>query len=501
MSGFNLYWGDFHKHLVDMDRCDQIIDYAKYNLDVYCVLCYPFQWDRVKGARIESVRQRPDFLEWWKRLRTASRDHNREGDFVTFLGYEWHGNRTEYGDHNVIYFEDGPLDDAWELENLFSHLRNRDALAIPHHTAYIPEHRGKNWDVIDSSLCPVMEIYSTHGSSEGVDTRVKMEGNRSMGPRTSGGNFRDALDRGIRIGCIASNDSAGLPGSWPLGIAGIWAKSLTREAIWEALKDRRTIASTGDRINLWFEINGKPLGSIMKDPGKLEGRIDVECPQPLDRVELIHNGQIIETYCHAGKWGVQEEGIFKILVEFGWGPAKRYGFEDVQQEWAGRLRVINGQMIKVEPRFSGLGQRFHRKKDSCSFELTTSRDGRPSFRQGLIFTIEGGKSTTLNLSIDDREFSLDLIECLDSAHLFPFMEESIERVESTFGLKEKEVRNPDIYYHNARKVKFHPAYPRDACLVGMDLQDLPIDEGNNYYYVRVQQEDGQTAWSSPIWVE
>jgi hypothetical protein len=31
-----------------------------------------------------------------------------------------------------------------------------------------------------------------------------------------------------------------------------------------------------------------------------------------------------------------------------------------------------------------------------------------------------------------------------------------------------------------------------------DLEPLP---GTSYYYVRVSQVDGQTAWSSPIWVE
>jgi len=31
----------------------------------------------------------------------------------------------------------------------------------------------------------------------------------------------------------------------------------------------------------------------------------------------------------------------------------------------------------------------------------------------------------------------------------------------------------------------------------MDVQAAP---GSSYYYVRVQQEDGEMAWSSPIWV-
>ncbi len=36
--------------------------------------------------------------------------------------------------------------------------------------------------------------------------------------------------------------------------------------------------------------------------------------------------------------------------------------------------------------------------------------------------------------------------------------------------------------------------------VDLTYQDLTPEADVNYYYVRVRQEDGQTAWSSPIWV-
>ncbi|MFQ5929809.1 MAG: hypothetical protein ACE5MK_08915, partial [Acidobacteriota bacterium] len=31
--------------------------------------------------------------------------------------------------------------------------------------------------------------------------------------------------------------------------------------------------------------------------------------------------------------------------------------------------------------------------------------------------------------------------------------------------------------------------------------DTDFQPGQNYYYVRVLQQDGQLAWASPIWVE
>ena len=34
-----------------------------------------------------------------------------------------------------------------------------------------------------------------------------------------------------------------------------------------------------------------------------------------------------------------------------------------------------------------------------------------------------------------------------------------------------------------------------------DYTDQDFGAGENYYYVRVLQEDGQIAWSSPVWVK
>lgn len=504
MKEYNLYWGDFHKHLADIERADEIIEFAKYHLDVYPVLCYPFRWERIKGARIETVRQRPEFLEWWKNLQEAARKHHKEGRFVTFLGYEWHGNRTLYGDHNVIYYhEDNPLDDSWELEELYENLRKRKAYAIPHHTAYMKRHRGKNWDIYDPTLSPVTEIYSSHGSSEGVGTSFGLLQNVSMGPRNSGGTFIDALNRGYRIGVIASNDGAGLPGSWSKGVAGIWAEELTKDSIWEAIGKRRTIAATGDRISLWFTINEHPMGTVLKkDENDLEARIQIQCSQPLDRIELVHNGKVKETYSHKDKWEIKSQGRFKILTEFGWGPATHYGFKDVQQSWAGEFEVKNGKLLGVEPRFDGLGQRYEKKdQNRCSFQLTTSRRGGVGFRQGLVFELKGNENSNLHIRVDDHEFQISLKDSFSKVHLFPFLEESIKRVQSVFGLKKEEVENPDIYYHNARKLKVHPSYPKEAYEVDLVLKELPKEKGQNYYYLRAYQIDGQMAWSSPIWMK
>jgi len=36
--------------------------------------------------------------------------------------------------------------------------------------------------------------------------------------------------------------------------------------------------------------------------------------------------------------------------------------------------------------------------------------------------------------------------------------------------------------------------------VRVNYEDRDAQAGESYYYVRVQQRDGQMAWSSPMWI-
>ena len=53
------------------------------------------------------------------------------------------------------------------------------------------------------------------------------------------------------------------------------------------------------------------------------------------------------------------------------------------------------------------------------------------------------------------------------------------------------VKNQEILYTR------HP----NADEYSLQFTDKDFEPGSNYYYVRVVQNDGQVAWSSPIWVE
>ncbi|MFB6135327.1 MAG: DUF3604 domain-containing protein [Halobacteriaceae archaeon] len=520
--GRDLLWGDLHKHMTGpgapVDRMDEAVGYAREHLDVVTVLAYPFKWyrkGREGGVREETVGHDPDFDEWWAAVRRVAADRNEPGEFVTLPAYEWHGDRTRRGDHNVVFFEDPGPDAVRAAEtkaDLQKHVVERDALALPHHTGYAVGSRGADWDVFDPELSPVMEVFSGHGSSEGVGTPVPMDANTSMGPRTTGGTLRDALERGHRVGVVASNDGPGLPGNFGSGLAGIWATERTREGVREALCARRTYGVTGDRMRLWWELGGHPMGADVdaSDVGERAAEVRVDCPRPLDRVELVHDGAVVATYAHRD--GAREEtGVSRVLVEMGWGPTADYGdFDATTVSWSGRLAVDGGRLTGVEPRFDGLGQRYERADGEVRFDLHTTRDeaddallpedAATGAVQGFVLEVRGEDAAVV-LDLDDHErLSVPVEDLRGRARVVPFLEESWERLEREFDLSREAFENPDPAYHNARKVKFHPACDRSACAATVRFDDLPTGAGTDCYYPRAVQVNGQCAWGSPVWV-
>lgn len=510
VEGYSLFWGDLHTHLEDFDAGERILREASENIDFTVVLLYPFVYESINGFRVESTGNRPEFQDQWQRINTLSAAWNQPHRFTTFPGYEWHGNRTRYGDHNVIYFEEGqPLDAAWSLPELYANLKSRKAMALPHHTGYLVGARGKDWGVFDESLSPVMEIFSQHGSSEGIETPHFMAHNASMGPGASGGTFQDALKRGVRVGVIGSNDGPGLPGRWGLGRAAVWARENTRASLWEAILARRTYAVTGDRIRLDYSVNGTPMGGQLTVRDAIDAQVSVVGSSAIDRIELVCNSTVIETYSHHPKPDALRAfpSRVKVFVRAGWGPASHNGFQFTADScaWNGKLHVQDGRLVGIEKCYSRLGQSIS-AFDGHSLAWTWETSVRavrqpPGLWQGLVLEIDSTINTVLDLELEGERVTLALRELLDKAVLVPLMAESRALAQEQFGIAEGAVQNPDAFYQNARKLVIHRAIPSDDYGATHTFRAVTLPAGVNALYVRVTQRNGQMAWSSPIWVE
>ena len=81
------------------------------------------------------------------------------------------------------------------------------------------------------------------------------------------------------------------------GLTGVFANQLSREGIWEALWNRRTIATTGARIYLFYTMNGNPLGKEInfQKAGIRKFHIIFHGTDILERIEIIRNNCIVAT--------------------------------------------------------------------------------------------------------------------------------------------------------------------------------------------------------------
>ena len=523
-GGLGLYWGDMHTnvHHEQMTMIDRIFSAARSHLDFFPVAYYPFGLYRSpEGLMLETDGQREIFLEDWPEVLSAVERHNDPGRFVTLAGYEWHGDRRRYGDHNVFYFDEGPLDAAETLPELYAHLRSARGLAIPHHTAYQVGERAKDWDYYDEDLSPFVEIFSDHGSSEGCDTPFTLSRVGSMGPRVSGGTVRDGLLRGCRLGIIASGDNhSGFPGVWGNGLAAVWAPELTREGLWEAFLHRRVYGVTGDRIVLKFDLDGHRMGSVVRARGPAVISADIVGCHTIDRVELLRNERVLHTYCHSGQWDVPQgdgEVRLKMRVDFGWGPSPWYGLKTSSKVWNGQLRLEEGRLVDIQGCFSCLGQRVEKVSDrECSWRLETA--SRPEVVaktsevgwaggagwtniQSLIFELEASPADRIHLTVEGESIVFSVREALEGSRLLALRGEARAMIEEQFGLSPSDIENQDVYWQNTYKAKIHVAIPESGYTVPFHFVDESPPAGRNWYRLRVSQLNGQMAWSSPIWLD
>ncbi len=279
---FRAYFGDLHMHSnLSRDRMEYKASPDQSFRMVYDVAGLDFAG---LSDRADSFRE----SDWWTVTKRADL-WNQPGRFVVFPGYEWAS--REYG-HKNVFFQDttqadpGALFNAREHtpEELWQHLGERRAIAIPHHVSSRPGGGAKptDWSFRNDHFQRLVEIFQMRGSYEFDRAPYSPKAKRV----TPGHSVRAALDQGHRLGIIASPDHRG-----GLGLAGVWARALTREAIFEALHARRTFGTTGARLDLWMTVNGAPQGSEITAKGAVHVEATVHGSVPGLELTLVSNGE------------------------------------------------------------------------------------------------------------------------------------------------------------------------------------------------------------------
>jgi len=304
-----LYWGMIHGH-TEMSDGTGTLEYYFRQMRDEAMLDFAAPGDH------DHVFETSDTM--WARTCQAVKRWNESGKFVAILGYEWaKWRKNGDGDRNVYYLEDDrPLyrSDYGHYPtppDMFRAIQDEEAIVIPHHTG----HRGNfcDWRDHDPEHERLVEIFQSRGSYECAE----QDGN-PVPERFPEGAFADgfvsrALALGWRVGFTAGGDDhTGHAGTdfpihsgenaYKAGLMAVLACERTREAIWEALWNRRVVATTGPRMLLSYTLAGHPVGSeldVRKQPDLAESRrlhVDFHGTAPVERIDIIRNNDVVYTH-------------------------------------------------------------------------------------------------------------------------------------------------------------------------------------------------------------
>lgn len=361
-SVHNVYWGMIHGHSEMSDGCGTLDHYFRQLRDE-CALDFGAPGDH------DHLYETSD--AYWRRTCAKVKEYHAPGRFVTFPGYEFaKWRRKGEGDRNVYYLhDDRPMYRSDEghypwPRDLFKALANETCLVIPHHTALAPAYC--DWQEHDPVHERLVEILQVRGSYECAPEDGNPLPEKAYGePPNPVGYVRRALALGWRVGFTAGGDDhsgsagtdrGGQGGYYKAGNMSVLATARTREAIWDALWNRRVIATSGPRILLHYTLQGQPMGSelnVQRLPDlQRERRIAVTFHgmAPLRQLEILRNNQAVHTVPGGGldaeiEWTDTEPLNGLTLREAPWhpGPFVFYYVRAIQEDneiaWASPIWI------------------------------------------------------------------------------------------------------------------------------------------------------------------
>ena len=275
------------------------------------------------------------------------------------------------------------------------------------------------------------------------------------------------------------------------------------QGIWEALTSRRVYGVTHSRIQLDYEINGHPMGSVISCPNDAELHCRVTGTDRIGRIEIIENNEIIKAVIPERSKSADEEVTMKFKVEFGWGPDIRVFPDQTERNWRGQLVVEDGRLLSVEKCWSNFHQKITAQDDrSCQFDLTTYQTNASgkwmgscvAANEGFIFEIRGNRKGQVRLEVNGQRYRFLIEELLADSRILAFEREADELIRSRYG-EVTHYRN-DPWWHNSYKIKIYQGCLKEDYTAEI-LEKITLKNKANYR-IRVYQVNGDVAFSSPI---
>ena len=485
---YKLFWGDLHGQSEETIGTGSAEQYFLFARD-----CAFLDVTSHQGNDFQMTK------EFWETLNKLSSKYTVDNEFVIIPGYEWSGNTALGGDRNVFFPNEG------RIIRRSSHAMISDQTDIENdcHTATdLFEAFAKNneFDVLGYAHCGgrYADINFAH------DSRFE----KSMEVHSSWGTFEwlvhDAFKLGLRTGIVANSDGhkgrpgASYPGASQFGAIGgltcFLSKSLNRQEILKCIRNRHHYASSGGpngrpviNLNATFsnegilyhddpryikntgeKTNHALMGDIVKlSSGEMKISVEIFTSSSIERVEIFNGLELEETIKPYKKENIGKK--IKLLWE---GAEYRGRFREVI--WDGKLNINGNSILEVNPiNFFNIDKNII-FKNSHELEwkaLTTGNFG------GLEILLENHMGGILNINtplinqkIDINEIQFDDLKIENNGNLPRFV---------------RFFRIPE--FNTFKNLKFE--------------RNVKLKEnGDNPIFIKLIQEDGTVAWTSPIYV-
>jgi hypothetical protein len=475
------YWGDLHGQsgeTIGMGSADAYFRYAR------------------DAAFIDLVgHQGNDFQitdEFWKELNRLTAGFDVPGRFVCLPGYEWSGNTGMGGDRNIFYRREGrPIrrsshilvegqtstEAIYTADELFRELEGEDAIVIAHVGGRYADLKYAH----DGRLERAVEVHSTWGTFEWI--------------------LHDAFEKGYRVGVVChSDDHKGRPGATRPGASSFGAiggltcyfmPELTRDALFEALRQRRHYGTTGVRIFVdlhasfdapvtgfsedpqlgpasEFAVQRATMGDIIR-PGSVPMRLAAEVigTAPIERVDILHGTSVAQTF---RPYRLSDLGR-RVRVLWQGAEYRGRGRETL---WEGKLTVTGNRIARFAP-VNFLNPERTVRETAAGTELAWNSVTTGNLA-GIDIWLDEEDRGTLNIETNIVSGSVQLAALAD--HTTMLDGGGLGRQLSIYRLPEGDFGRHLTLEHT---------------VVFSGGPDLPV-------YLRVTQADGNQAWSSPIYL-
>lgn len=436
---------------------------------------------------------------FWAELNRITAEFDVPGSFVALPGYEWSGNTALGGDRNVYFPDEGRVIRR-SSHALIDDRETADTDCTTATGLFDAFAKNGEFDVVCYAHCGGR--YADIGYAH--DGRFE----RSVEVHSSWGTFewllQDAFKLGYRVGVVANSDGhkgrpgASYPGAGKFGAIGgltcFNSKELNRENLLDCMRKRHHYGTTGGNggrmvIDVTarfdkpgtlyhddpalFETAGRKsteamMGDIVHLPvGDAEIAVSVETSSPVLRVDIFNGLDLWETIRPYSK---AELGA---RVRIHWEGAEYRGrFREVV--WDGTATLEGNGIKNVRPvNFFNRDRAFNLvdSRQVAWQALTTGNFG------GADLWLEDAASGTLYI---DTPLIKRKILVRDIGYEDTVLDASGElpRFMKIYRLPDA---NPHLSFSLSRKIELN-------------------GQGDNPIYIRIEQEDGTRAWTSPIYL-